>query len=292
MALGHSPSIVMNGLVFYYDMNNIQKSFLGAPTTNLLPQPLSLSTNYSYESWVGSISDNSIIAPDGTLTATRLTRTSGFVYKRNTTSPTFAISPGQTITFSCWIKQLDAISHANQGITIWCYNGAGSGSRAYALQPIGTNWVFQTVTYTALTGETDFSFSFSGNGTQNAGDIAIWHPQVEFSSFATPFVFGTRANTQSIIDLTGKNTLQSSNLNFYANNTFSWPSDIAAQIQTQNTFTFGTGDFSLECWIYPYDWTTYNHMFAFPDQNTLALKANRNDRLNRIPDPPPPDDHI
>ena len=33
MALGNSPSIITNGLVFHYDMNNI-KSFKGAPITN------------------------------------------------------------------------------------------------------------------------------------------------------------------------------------------------------------------------------------------------------------------
>ena len=34
MALGHSPQTVTNGLVFYYDMGNPQKSWKGAPTFN------------------------------------------------------------------------------------------------------------------------------------------------------------------------------------------------------------------------------------------------------------------
>lgn len=34
MALGHSPQIVTNGLVFYYDMANVEKSWKGKPTTN------------------------------------------------------------------------------------------------------------------------------------------------------------------------------------------------------------------------------------------------------------------
>lgn len=35
----YSPSIVTNGLVMYYDMSNTQKSWRGAPVTNLLPNP-------------------------------------------------------------------------------------------------------------------------------------------------------------------------------------------------------------------------------------------------------------
>lgn len=34
MALGHSPPIITDGLVFYYDMGNTQKSWKGEPTTN------------------------------------------------------------------------------------------------------------------------------------------------------------------------------------------------------------------------------------------------------------------
>jgi hypothetical protein len=38
MSLSHSPQVVTNGLVFYYDMGNPQKSWKGELTTNLLPQ--------------------------------------------------------------------------------------------------------------------------------------------------------------------------------------------------------------------------------------------------------------
>jgi len=37
MALNHSPKIVTDGLVFAYDMANTQKSWKGAPSTNLFP---------------------------------------------------------------------------------------------------------------------------------------------------------------------------------------------------------------------------------------------------------------
>lgn len=45
MALAHSPSVVTNGLVFYYDMNNYKKSWNGAPTTNLVGDSMSIYNN-------------------------------------------------------------------------------------------------------------------------------------------------------------------------------------------------------------------------------------------------------
>ncbi len=48
-------------------------------------------------------------------------------------------------------------------------------------------------------------------------------------------------------------------------------------IPSSSTFAFGTGDFTLECWIYPMSFSTYTHMIALPDQGTFALKANVSD---------------
>ena len=46
---------------------------------------------------------------------------------------------------------------------------------------------------------------------------------------------------------------------------------------SSSQFAFGTGDFTLECWIYPQSFSTYTHMIALPHQDTFALKANVSD---------------
>jgi hypothetical protein len=252
MAVFSGADIVRSGLIFQYDMGNVQRSWKGAPTTNLLPQPLSFETGYTKESWTtGNIIDNDQIAPNNTKTATRIDRVSGYLYKRNTSSPTFTISPGQTITFSCWIKKLDNTNQNGRGIYIWCYNGAGSGNRATATQEVFNDiWVRQSVIYTALSGETDFSFGFVGAiSTHLQGSIAIWRPQVEITFFPSPFVNGTRSNTQAILDLTNKNILTANNLTYNANNTFEFSSG-SISIPFSNEFDFSKEQ-TIVMWMKP-----------------------------------------
>ncbi len=42
---------------------------------------------------------------------------------------------------------------------------------------------------------------------------------------------------------------------------------------SSNSFAFGTGDFTLEIWIYPQSFSTYLHMISLPAQSTFGLKA-------------------
>ncbi len=51
MSLSHSPQVVTNGLVFYYDMNNAKKSWKGRPTTNILPSPSTNGRFTTANSW-------------------------------------------------------------------------------------------------------------------------------------------------------------------------------------------------------------------------------------------------
>ena len=66
MALGHSPSIVTNGLVFAYDMGNPQKSWKGAPTTNLFTDSEQFD---NWDTFFSSTQSNVILEPNQTLTA-------------------------------------------------------------------------------------------------------------------------------------------------------------------------------------------------------------------------------
>jgi hypothetical protein len=53
--------------------------------------------------------------------------------------------------------------------------------------------------------------------------------------------------------------------------------DDYATSPASSNFAFGTGNFTLECWVYPINFSnTYPHMIALPDQGTFALKAEVN----------------
>ena len=63
MALAHSPQVVTNGLVYYHDMGNTQKSWKGAPTTNLVvTTPYTLTT---YNSCTGPVSTTNVLDATG-----------------------------------------------------------------------------------------------------------------------------------------------------------------------------------------------------------------------------------
>lgn len=80
--------------------------------------------------------------------------------------------------------------------------------------------------------------------------------------------YGMTGTTQSGVSYTSGNT-----------GVMSFDSSANAYVQFLGhpLTNFGTGDFSLEMWIYPTSFSSYTHMFAMPDQGTFALKANVTD---------------
>jgi hypothetical protein len=67
-----------------------------------------------------------------------------------------------------------------------------------------------------------FSMTHSGN-TSDTITVTRWHsPQCEINSFATPFVNGTRSNTQAILDLTNNNTVTANSLTYASDGAFSF----------------------------------------------------------------------
>ena len=72
--------------------------------------------------------------------------------------------------------------------------------------------------------------------------------QCEQQSFATPFVWGTRSNTQAIIDLTGTNIITATQLTYAANNTFSFNGGTDSAY-ISNTMQIPNNSFTVSAWI-------------------------------------------
>ena len=208
MAFHNNPRIITDGLVLCLDAHDA-KSYAGEPTTNLLLYPESINSGPTQESWSGTITQNAVIAPDGTLTATKIEATSGYVYERkdiNTNYNGVSFGVGDTITYSVWIKMLDGTQTASYGPYIWNYNSPTYGIVARDLSGLGPDWKLYKMTYTIQSHQTSFSISYSASNGGVTGTFAIWHPQLEVKSYNTPYVETSRSVTDAWVDRSGNSS--------------------------------------------------------------------------------------
>jgi hypothetical protein len=258
MALSQSPKIVTDGLVLYYDMNNTQKSFKGQPITNnyLIPTP--------------AVNGNVTFSNQGTGIFQRITsgnyggytiQPTDVVYKYDLGElgchyhgNSIAVSAGQTYTFSFdYYISANATGYpsTNYLANMECYE-TSTGTYVFIA---GNSVTDPTTSIKGVWKSASFSVTVPSSTTPvlglslypgacgstrlaNTGSILYKNPQVELNNFVSPFVQGTRANTQSIIDLTGQNTLIANNLVYNTNNTFSF-------INTNTSYVGGTANKTL-----------------------------------------------
>jgi hypothetical protein len=219
MSLSHGPSIATSGLVFFYDMQNIQKSWKGAPTTNLV-NPL----------WTSWTLDGSGQANIGTRTITDTYECLINDTNYNTRQYIYidGISASTTYTFSVQYKKL--VGTPTLRFQIQAFNGASYISLIAfpTTMQLGVSDIegWQTAKYTittpANTNRIGWWMQDGDDYTTYTHSFSLKNVQCEQQSFATPFVDGTRSNTQAVIDPIGANTLTASSLTYNSDGTFSF----------------------------------------------------------------------
>ncbi len=258
MALAQSPSIVTNGLVFYYDMNNVKKSWLGRPVTNQFTLP--------------SDNVNGFGVQNSTFTRIRTGTYAGYdiqptdyVWRYNVTGndcpyhgwdiPTTA---GAVVTFS-FDYYIDPTT-TNYPVTNYLANfentGSGvSGSVGDSTPSIKGVWKRAYFSSTAsATGNSRCLLypGACGGRLGDAGFILYKNPQVEFNapgSIPTPFVAGTRSSTQAVLDLTNQAQVTATSLTYASDGTFSFNGS-SDYLSIPNT-TLGNGnvEWTVSCWM-------------------------------------------
>ena len=245
MSLAHSPSIVTNGLAFYYDMSNPQKSWKGQPTTNYVANADTMAGWNNYSNTANG-TPAQFITDLGT-TGYRMDNVGSWngVYKSVTVPST------GTYTFSAWIKWIGGSSNVTGG-GVYISGWGGGDSATHTNRTLPGQWQRISITLNCTTTSMTF-YLISYGGTNNA-DNSSWQvtmPQIEAGSYVTPFVNGTRSNTQAIKDLTNNNTITASALTYNSDNTFSFNgSNQFINCGTGGALTLGNnGAFTASAWI-------------------------------------------
>lgn len=133
-------------------------------------------TNWTNESFSGTLTMNYGVGLDGNLASTYYNLAGGFSYQRRT------LTGGVTYTFSVYVKGTPA---AGKGIGVWSY--AAAGIIATSTQEINTSLFTRcTVTFTpAATG--DFALMVAGQPVSVFQNVEVWGAQLEAASTATDY---------------------------------------------------------------------------------------------------------
>ena len=226
MSVYSGPGLINDGLVFYYDMDNTDKSWKGKPTTNLISSLGDPEAEYArgefgqYFNLVDPFEQNGLVPYSLSFEAKGNIPGGIFVYMQNGSYTKYSFV-GQSINLSTEWQRFKFENITPSGPTAaWQTNTPGDNRAMLA-------------TYTGY-----------GSGI----NPTLKNIQLELGSFATPFVASTRSNTQAILDLTGNNAVTASNLTYNSDNTFQASGLDGSNISVTNIDL--AQDFSLECWVY------------------------------------------
>ena len=205
MAVYSGPEIANNGLVFHYDMSNTTKSWKGAPTTNLLYD--SGVINWTIGNLVAAVTRTAVVENS----VYRITSTTGGAFRFAV--PLSKLTNGLSYNLSYKYKII--VGGPSFSMTDW-----NDGSLFNIVNTQVDNYFFSSAYGTRSTYDNTYrfmDFTISANTV-----VEIWDVQLEQNTFATPFVNGTRSNTQAILDLAKTTTITANSLTYQSDGTFSF----------------------------------------------------------------------
>jgi hypothetical protein len=269
MSSASGPNIATSGLVLDVDMSNTKKSWIGQPTINQfgIPTP-DASNNVTFpvqgtgtfqRIYSGTYGGYAIQPTD--VVYKYVLGTAGCHYHGNTISVTTGQTP--TWSFDYYIDpSTTGYPSTNYLANMESSIGVGAGITDPTPSIIGV-WKRATQTSAAASSNGTFNAylypgACSSSKLADSGFILYKNPQVEFNSFATPFVAGTRASTGAIVDLTGQNTLTATSLTYVSDNTFSFNGSSDYITVPSTSAVAITGDMTVLAWINVVNFTGYN----------------------------------
>ena len=254
MSIKGGPHIETDGLVLYYDVDNVD-SYPGEPTTNIATD--SLTQGGWSGAWSLVDSDTKTFLTDVRYTSVHNPWRSYYY--------SIAGQAGNTVTITCDYEVISEVSgslnafYLGQGNTGTYPNYIpGSGASNYSST---TSNGPQRLTWTGVINAAEYiGWTMTGTGLTSGGivTIQISNLQVEVKSHATPFVNGTRSTTDGLKDLSGNaNHADLSNASYDSSALIDYDgasyTDLGA---SSNIGTFTT--ISVSAWINPDNITGWN----------------------------------
>lgn len=263
MSVTSGPSVLTNGLVLSVDASNTEKSWKGRYMTNLFSVP------------TPDASGNVTFQYQGTGTFKRITtgtyggydiKPTDVVYRydlgslgchyHGNPSP-YNINAGSTATFSCDYYVDPSVTGYPETNYLANFEGQISNSVGDPTPTLIGVWKRFSFSATASAVGSFNMYLYPGacgsTRLASSGFILYKNPQVELDApgnTPSPFVAGQRTFSQSVIDMTNNNTVDTTELTFNSDNTYSF--DGVNDRLTISSFTNKPAS-SITCsaWIYP-----------------------------------------
>ncbi len=254
MTTYYSPSIVTNGLVFYYDMANTAKSWKGQPTTNLCSSN-GIHTNWNNSGTATWSSDDNYVprvfpnvqvismykdtAGNSHIANGFANISSGLVY----TVSTYVYIPSNSGTIAGSVPYMRTFpANTSRGALLY------EGSSDWNTWP-RDRWIRISNSFTNSAGDTSMYISCYLDNTGNK--IYMTAPMVEQKSVLSSYVEinSTRSTTQALLDLTGRNTITANSLTYNVNSTFSFNGSVDYLTLSSNIFNSSLPNFTISSWF-------------------------------------------
>jgi hypothetical protein len=252
MALAHSPNVVTNGLVFYYDMANTQKSWKGVPTTNFYTNGhFSGGTGITQES--GSNATNTVILfPANPGNSEYVLEQSGGPSTEYQINLSSQLLPNTTYVLSGWYGE--SIDYVGESRMFHCRAFSSSGAHVALGTGIGTvietrfiNGITWKYCFDIITTPSDYSNDFNWylgyGGGSYTGKRYYTNIQMEQGSYPNRFVNGARSTSQALLDTISNKTITSTNLNLT-----SYSDNKAITLNGTNQYLYTSGDDYWNAW--------------------------------------------
>lgn len=283
MALIQSPSVITNGLVFYYDIANTQKSSRGAPTTNIsssigigtylnTPSDVTSTLTQTSELYQGQPVYKQVLTP---ITAT------GVSYLTNAGNPGIGVVTGggggaaaRYTGHSIFFKPAVGRLGLNSSTPIYThYSNIGGWQSSGNYDDMGDGWYRAHVIFYSAGGGSDGKYWAinPAGATLNVPLTVYWAGPFKEdrndSTHVSPYVNDTRSNTQSILDLTGNNTVTANSLTYASDGTFSFNG--SSNNLSIGSFSGYSTNITCEAWFKTTSAATWKNIVCGPTNDLI-----------------------